>query len=134
MSSELRQYVYVSKTADRLGQPEIMQILEASARNNPSRDVTGFLMYDGQNFLQLVEGPPSSLTELMRTLETDPRHSSITHLEDHAIDERSCGTWRMNRIALADDIATRQAKLRAMLPSGLKQKIRQTVLDFASMN
>ena len=129
----MRQFVYVSTAAD-LGDSDIAAILAASQRNNALREITGFLLYNGRNFLQLIEGPGAALLALMRDLYADRRHSGIVRLEDIPIAERSCTDWIMRRIHLADEIAVRQDKLDSELPMQLSAQTRRTVLNFAILN
>ncbi|QZP08646.1 BLUF domain-containing protein [Caenibius sp. WL] len=129
----MRQFVYISTAAD-LGDGDIAAILAASQRNNALRDITGFLLYNGRNFLQLIEGPAASLLALMRDLHADRRHSGIVRLEDIPIAERDCADWIMRRIYLADEVAVRQDKLDSELPMQLSAQTRRTVLNFAILN
>ncbi len=130
----MRQIVYISTASPGIGQVDIVQILEASARNNPARDITGFLLYNGRNFLQLVEGPEASLHGLMDKISADPRHSGVVRLEDVEVTERACAGWKMKRLNLADDVLQRQADLDQSLPQGLPREVRRTVLNFAALN
>lgn len=130
----MRQFVYISTGAPDLGSDDITKILEASERNNPGRDITGFLLFNGRNFLQLVEGPETTLGALMHEIYRDPRHNGVTVLEDEPITERACETWRMKRLMLSDDIGTRVSYLEEMLPESLTERVRRTILNFASLN
>ena len=51
----ISQYVYIS-TAQDLSRDQVEGILQTCARNNVAQDVTGLLLYNGRNFLQLLEG------------------------------------------------------------------------------
>ncbi len=130
----MRQFVYISTAAPDLGQVDIENILEASARNNPERGITGFLIFNGRNFLQLVEGPKDSLDSLMAEIHADPRHSGVVRLEDNPITQRVCEKWTMKRLMLADSIDAREASLEQHLPEGLKPNVRRTIINFASLN
>jgi hypothetical protein len=130
----MRQFVYISTAAPDLGQVDIVDILEASARNNPERGITGFLLFNGRNFLQLVEGPKDALDALMAQIHTDPRHSGIVRLQDNPIPERVCEKWTMKRLMLADSIDEREASLDDHLPDGLDANVRRLIVNFASLN
>ena len=130
----MRQFVYISTAAPDLGQVDIVNILEASARNNPGREITGFLLFNGRNFLQLVEGPKDALEVLMADIQSDPRHHGIVRLEDNPISARACEKWTMKRLMLADSVDTREANLEQHLPRGLIAQVRRTILNFASLN
>ncbi len=130
----MRQFVYISTAVPDLGQADIVNILEASARNNPARGITGFLIFNGRNFLQLVEGPKESLDALMAEIHADERHNGVVRLEDNPITERACEEWTMKRLMLADSINEREASLEQHLPEGLKPSVRRTIMNFASLN
>ena len=111
-----------------------MDILESSSRNNQESGITGFLIFNGRNFLQLIEGSKDSLDALMANIERDPRHNGVVWLEDHPITERVCENWMMKQLMLADCIDTREASLNQALPGALTTRIRRTILNFASLN
>ena len=129
----LRQYLYIS-TAPGLPREEIENILEACKRNNEERGVTGLLLYNGRNFMQLLEGDAADLFWVMRKISSDKRHSGISRLADIAVDERSCPDWTMRHVQIADDVDARRAKLEAELPDNLQRRIRETILNFAILN
>ena len=110
----MHQVVYVSDAAPGLASQDVFRIIEQSARNNPSADITGFLIYRGGRFLQLIEGPLMSLETLLQTLARDPRHHSLRVLSRAAIAERSFGRWRMRRLGGDGEAAAElEAHLRA---------------------
>ncbi len=51
----MHQVLYIS-TAPNLGDDVVAAILDQSQRNNPLQEITGFLLYNGRNFMQLLEG------------------------------------------------------------------------------
>lgn len=130
----MRQLVYISTAAPDLDPVDIANILEASARNNPDRGITGFLIFNGRNFLQLLEGPKNSLDALMANIQRDQRHNGVVRLEDHPVTERLCEKWTMKQLMLADSIDTREASLDGALPKALAARVRRTILNFASLN
>ena len=102
----MQQLLYRSIAADGLGPDVIFEIIETSARNNPARDVTGFLVQSNGAFLQLVEGPAASLDELLDVLACDPRHHSIKVLVREDIAQRSFPRWRMERVGASQASTT----------------------------
>jgi hypothetical protein len=55
-------------------------IVTASRRSNPQRGITGALLFDGECFAQLLEGPRTEVLDLMERIEADPRHEDLTIL------------------------------------------------------
>lgn len=130
----MRQIIYLSTAADGFGQVDMVDVLEASARNNPASGISGFLLFNGRNFLQLIEGEKPALRSLLAKLAHDPRHSGITLLEDQEIDMPTCSKWSMRRIKLADNVAQRTQDLKESLPEGLGLQTQRIVLNFAVLN
>ena len=129
----MRRIVYISTSAG-LPADEVERLVESAQRNNLEREITGFLLYNGRNFLQLIEGPQAALMSLMATLARDPRHSGMLVLIDEAIDERSCPTWSMHRMHLPFDVALRRANIEAEIPTPISPQARQLVQNFAYLN
>ncbi|MFZ9394669.1 MAG: BLUF domain-containing protein [Erythrobacter sp.] len=129
----LRQYVYIS-TAGGISEEDIRSILESCQRNNREREVTGLLLYNGRNFLQLLEGDVEDLSWVMRRIEGDPRHNGVSIIEDIAIAQRACPDWLMRHIRIADEVSERRAALDAELPAGLDPNLRRIILNFAALN
>lgn len=129
----LSQYLYIS-TAPQLSRDEIDAILEASARNNPERGITGLLLYNGRNFVQLLEGEESDLVGLMMRIGNDPRHTGVSVLDHKTIEQRACPGWAMKRVFIAESVPVRREQLERDLPSGLDGQTRKIILNFAILN
>lgn len=129
----LSQYLYIS-TAPSLSREDIDAILTSSSRNNAACDVTGLLLYNGRNFLQLLEGDEADLVTLMVRIMHDPRHTGISILEQRKIAQRSCPQWAMKRILLAENIEKRREVLEAELPKAIEDPVRKIIMNFAVLN
>ena len=129
----MRRIIYIS-TASGLSAAEVERLVESAQRNNAEREITGFLLYNGRNFLQLIEGPKASLMSLMATLARDPRHSGMLTLIDEPIEERSCPHWTMHRMHMPFDVALRRANIDAEIPDLISPEARQLVQNFAYLN
>lgn len=93
----MEQIVYISRATDRVTASELFKIIEVSARNNPGREITGFLVATQNSFLQLVEGPAERLGELVAVLHRDPRHREISILLRERVQRRDFPSWKMQR-------------------------------------
>jgi hypothetical protein len=129
----LSQYLYIS-TAPTLGREEVDAILDTSARNNPARGITGLLLFNGRNFLQLLEGEDSEIASLMDRINGDARHSGVSVLDRRAIEARTCPDWAMKRVLIAESIASRREMLESDLPQGLDPELRKMIVNFAVLN
>lgn len=95
----MQQLAYVSTATSGIDSGEVFRLVETSARRNPSRDITGFLIFDGREFLQVVEGPEEELDRLLGALRRDERHRDIRVIDRSPITHRRFERWRMKRIA-----------------------------------
>ncbi len=129
----LSQYLYIS-TAPTLPREEVDSILATSARNNPARGITGLLLFNGRNFLQLLEGEEGQVNALMETIFADPRHSGVSVLDRRGIVARTCPDWAMKRVLIAESIANRREMLERDLPEGLDPEVRKMIVNFAVLN
>lgn len=129
----LRQYLYVS-TATGLERSELDAIIASCEANNAERGITGLLVYNGRNFIQLLEGEEADLLWVMRRISTDPRHSGLSVLEDMPAESRACPDWLMRHIRLVDKVEDRRAALEEQLPSGLSPQLKRIILNFAALN
>lgn len=129
----ISQYLYIS-TAPSLSRDDVNAILAASQRNNPARGVTGLLLYNGRNFLQLLEGEEAELVSLMMRISQDPRHTGISMIDRKLVEERACPNWAMRRVQIAETIAKRQAMLEAELPKTLDSQTRKIITNFVVLN
>ncbi len=129
----LSQYLYIS-TAPTLLREEVEAILDTSARNNPARGITGLLLFNGRNFLQLLEGETEEVAGLMDTITADPRHAGVSVLDRRIIEARTCPDWAMKRVIIAESIANRREMLERDLPQGIDPEVRKMIVNFAVLN
>ena len=71
---------------------------------------------------------------MMRRIESDPRHTGVSIIEDIAVSERACPDWHMRQIRIADDVSKRREELGAELPQNLDANLRRVILNFAALN
>ena len=129
----MHELIYVSEACPNLTSEEVFRIVEQSARNNPSAEITGFLAYRSGKFLQLIEGPLLALETLITLLERDSRHHSLRVLSRTPIAERSFPRWRMKRLGQnADPVEELNSALaaegrRRQLPPAVRQFLQSEV-------
>lgn len=91
----MKELVYMS-LAVSLQQKETLDALLKQARTrNESLDVTGALFFDGERFLQILEGPSEHVNRLYHDIETDKRHQGVTLFYEGDIEERAFEKWAM---------------------------------------
>lgn len=89
------QLVYTSTAERSLTQSELDSILSSAQRNNAKIGVTGFLIYDGENFIQLLEGDERDVQSIYKRILDDARHSHVEPLLQDTKPNRSLSNWAM---------------------------------------
>lgn len=89
-----RQLFYTSRSATGV---DVDRILQQSRHNNAVDGITGLLWHDGTHFLQVIEGPESSVAATYARIAGDSRHSDLSILSDRTIATREFGYWSMER-------------------------------------
>ena len=124
----MHQLIYTSEARPGLSEDDVSRIVQQACRNNPSGDITGFLVFQQGRFLQLIEGPLMALEMLMAQLAQDDRHSQLRILSRLAIAERSFPAWRMRRVGVESD--ARDELERSLRSGGRRQGLPRVVGDF----
>ncbi|MGJ0426838.1 BLUF domain-containing protein [Methylocystis sp.] len=107
----MHRLVYFSNANLDLNLSAIEGMVEMSAERNRPRHISGALLYNGLNFLQILEGPRQALTPLYLQIRTDSRHSGVVKLVHESIPMRSFPDWGMKLVCGAPEYAaaTREA-------------------------
>lgn len=87
--------VYASTKSPDWSDDDIYQILNKSRVNNEQSGVTGALCFNGDYFLQCLEGSRSAVNRLYRDIHNDNRHENVILLHYHEITERAFDKWSM---------------------------------------
>lgn len=74
---------------------QVRQLHQACQANNAKRGLTGLLLFTGEHFAQLLEGPPETLSDLVERIARDPRHTSMRTLSHKPLARRACPQWSM---------------------------------------
>lgn len=87
--------VYISSAKLGLTHGEILNIVEDSRVNNKKIGLTGLLLFNSGNFMQLVEGEEPVVDDLFKKIEKDRRHTDIKLLLKEPITHRNFSDWTM---------------------------------------
>ena len=86
--------IYCS-TVNGIGDKEIEAILDKSRANNTLDNITGALIYNGQHFLQCLEGGRLSVSKRFHIIANDSRHKDVELIDFSVIKERRFPQWTM---------------------------------------
>lgn len=104
--ADLSMLIYTSLASHEMSKNDLMDILTKSRENNATRNITGLLLYKSGNFLQVLEGSDSAITELYEIIRHDRRHHQITLVYKRLIPKRDFGKWEMGFTNLSSEDAT----------------------------
>ena len=97
----LNYIIYYSFSRSEVSSRELEGILRKAREWNQAHEITGLLIYRFNkmfkrgNFLQIIEGPKNSILLAWERISADPRHHTITVLEDGNFVERNFSAWSM---------------------------------------
>lgn len=98
----LERIIYRSRIADAINIDETFDnIFSVSVRNNHKRGLTGALAFEGEQFIQVLEGSSNALDDLLSSLMSDKRHRNVSVLERRKVRARSFGNWAMADVRYA---------------------------------
>lgn len=92
---QLYQLVYKSNATKEFDQANTKEFLSIIQNANKQLDVTGLLIFDGEHFLQVLEGPFGVISELIESIQQDIRHSQVVILLKEPIPRREYEQWSM---------------------------------------
>jgi hypothetical protein len=110
-----QQILYVSFSTVPGDGADLAGILEQSRHNNALDGITGLLRSDGVHFLQVIEGPPESVTAAFARIRADSRHHHLRLLRDCVIPLREFGSWTMVHRRAGDSADLYDARMRRLM-------------------
>lgn len=96
MSNDLFRLIYVSTARPGLSDADMSSVLNASQSNNEERYITGYLVLNGENFMQLIEGPRAEVEDIYDRILKDKRHTGIVRILAEKAEKRAFPRWSMN--------------------------------------
>ncbi|HCT26858.1 MAG TPA: blue light sensor protein [Stenotrophomonas sp.] len=106
----IRAVVYASEASpaiakDKLGQSDgkLDAIVDDACRFNRAAGVTGVLLFDGERFLQYLEGPEDGLTVAYSRVLGARSHSAMVELQRGRAGQRRLPFWPMRWLPVEPD-------------------------------
>lgn len=99
--SQIHQLIYMSRPSKGLSDDDVAQILRSARRHNSANFITGYLAFNGEFFLQVLEGDASALTSTLARILADARHRDCLLIGFAPVKARSFSEWGMGYAALA---------------------------------
>ena len=90
---DLVELSYLSEAISDMSFLGLMRLLESARAFNQQNGISGILLYDNQQFSQIIEGERASVMKAWKRIQEDKRHHRIELLEIREITERSFPDW-----------------------------------------
>ncbi|WP_271078591.1 BLUF domain-containing protein [Aurantiacibacter sp. MUD61] len=90
--------IYVSTATSRLPLAAVEAMADRAAARNAQVGITGMLAYNGESFMQLLEGDGDAVLATMRRIERDTRHGDINYVRQEIRYQRECPDWSMKTL------------------------------------
>lgn len=91
----LYELIYRSTAKPGITDEELKDILNTARKFNNENNITGCLLYHGDQFLQLLEGEFQVLLDLYDRIKRDPRHRDFLLLHMKEAEYRIYNEWTM---------------------------------------
>ncbi len=93
--SPILRLVYVSNSRLGLNQNDLDSIMHAAKLRNKLAGFTGVLLFNGVNFMQVLEGERSRTLNIYNSILEDSRHGAIKTIVQEKIDHLTYPAWGM---------------------------------------
>ena len=90
---DLVELTYLSESVSDMSFLGLMRLLESARVFNQKHRITGILLYDNQQFGQVIEGERQDIMKVWKRIQEDKRHHRIELLEIREISARSFPDW-----------------------------------------
>ena len=95
-SVPMRQLTYCSEATPEFHLGSLKEIFDSSIKNNAALSVTGFLIFSGKGFIQILEGPTEGIHEIyLKKICADKRNTNLNILHDCFVNRRNFTDWSM---------------------------------------
>jgi Sensors of blue-light using FAD len=91
----LYQIVYFSTANKPFSCAELGELLTHARAYNKQHHITGLLLYNDNEFLQVIEGEYFELKRLFERIADDPRHGRLRVLSNGPLERPTFPDWRM---------------------------------------
>lgn len=124
----LKSVTYTSFARLDLQATDLEAIHRAARETNALDGITGVLIFNGTHFLQIIEGVPHAIDELLDRLRRDYRHSGVEVRDDRLVDERSFPDWSMEMVRVSASYFEARDTIVDRLPAAVKPEVRERML------
>lgn len=124
----LKSLTYTSRASLDLGAGDLEQIHRTAREVNALEGITGLLIFNGTHFLQIVEGAPEAIEDLVERLRRDPRHHGFEIRDERSVEHRSFPSWSMELVRVSASYFEARETVSEQLPETILPEIRNRVI------
>ena len=125
---DLKSLTYTSLARLDLDASDLESIHRTAREVNALEGITGLLIFNGTHFLQIVEGAPNAIDDLVDRLRRDSRHSALEIRDQRQIAERSFPDWSMELVRVSASYFEAKETVSDRLPQGVAGPVRDRVI------
>lgn len=126
-SLDLYSLTYTSHAAPGLQARDVDEIHRAALTYNPLDGVTGILLFNGDAFLQIIEGAETAIDDLYERLLKDRRHDRVEARDRRKIEKRFFPQWSMYRLDISNSLEDSRASLENNIAKRVDRRLRDVV-------
>ena len=124
----LKSLAYTSLARLDLEASDLVAIHRGARELNALDGITGLLIFNGTHFLQIIEGAPEAIDDLVERLRRDPRHSGLEVRDERDVGERSFPDWSMELVRVSAGYFEAKDTIADRLPGNVAQAVRDRIL------
>ena len=125
---DLKSLTYTSLARLDLTAADLEAIHRTALEVNALDGISGLLIFNGTHFLQIVEGAPDAVDELVERLRRDPRHSALEVRDERTVTQRSFPGWSMELVRVSASYFEAKDTIADRLPDAVDGAVRERVL------
>jgi hypothetical protein len=124
----LKSLTYTSLARLDLDAGDLEAIHRTAREVNALEGITGLLIFNGTHFLQIIEGSPEAIDDLVERLRRDPRHNGFEIRDERAIEQRSFPDWSMELVRVSASYFAAKDTVSDRLPDATAPDVRDRVV------
>ena len=97
---------------------DFVRLLEPTRQNNERKAISGLLLYHQGVFMQVLEGEPNAVGDVIERIRKDKRHRALEVLRNQEIAKRDFGRWSMGFLAV-DELDAEMQPLEQVFDTGV---------------
>lgn len=124
----LKSLTYTSLAGLDLDTGDLEAIHRTARELNALDGITGLLIFNGTHFLQIIEGSPDAIGDLLDRLRRDSRHSGVEVRDERMIDGRSFPDWSMELVRVTASYFEARDTVGDRLPDTTTSDVRERII------